>query len=312
MKVITAPIRRIIISLAACSCFPLSSSLTAQPLPCTPVAFLFRHAEDYDGTPQNPINPPFNKDLTPAGYRHADIYGHYRYGFYEGMVNDYSIYKNYCKVSRVYAMYDYNKDGGPGTPNPRLTATPLSAGCCFQSPLMEVDVVVVNKTKKYPLYEHVSEEGDGGLDEGRLLEAITPILNSGNSIAIFWTRQGMGDVAKALLENNQTLIPIILPNISDLRSSVNIFKWSAQEMFTEFSSTGKNKLSKIQCFNVNPDTGFLTVDPRRFNCMKSGFINKNNNMSDYALTNLKGHICETAIPAASDPNSDIEGYCIQP
>jgi hypothetical protein len=98
-----------------CGVFLVAGECAAQAefIPCTPVVYAFRHAEDSNGP------PPY---LTGEGVQHADLY--------PSMISDFQALHNYCPVGFVYSMYNVNPNKDPGTPNPYATAAPLAIQAC--------------------------------------------------------------------------------------------------------------------------------------------------------------------------------------
>src|SRR5262249_2042350 len=86
---------------------------------CTPVAYLFRHAEEAG----NPTNLRDNT-LTAAGNRHPALY--------TPMIRRFEAAFGYCPVNRVFAMARKNAPSalqypnGLGTTNPFFTGRPFS------------------------------------------------------------------------------------------------------------------------------------------------------------------------------------------
>ncbi len=182
---------------------------------CTPTVYLFRHAEDQNG-------------LTDAGNRHAALYW--------DMLEQYQSIFPTCPVTRVLATYDKKPWGEQGTTNPLNTAQPLADKCCNGNVEMKL-VTSSPNPQTFPLFETIAESvngglapAGGGLPHGRLFYALQGTLNSGGSVAIFWTQEGMKDVSKAL-----NVPPIDIAAGTEtarlswpgrLRSSINEFSWT--------------------------------------------------------------------------------------
>ena len=98
------PLRTTLIALFAFhSVFFASAGVTSA---CTPVAYLFRHAEDENKSKTD----PFGLTLTAAGEAHADLYIEMLDKFQQDK-------STYCPIKVVYALNPENFDGSFGTSN---------------------------------------------------------------------------------------------------------------------------------------------------------------------------------------------------
>jgi hypothetical protein len=255
----------------------------AQAQTCTPTVYLFRHAEDIDGS--------FPTQLTPEGIKHAQLY--------PSMLEHFQTTQ--CPLKRVLAMYDVKPDGNPGTTNPRNTAEPL-ARCCGGKADMSISYLGVT----YFLYE-TRDIAKGGLAaagsgmHGRIFYALQETLNSQGSVAIFWTQQGMPDVSVAL-----GVPPVNINNDAALswpgrlRSSVNILLWDGNNYVKVYPFTIQNppkdrtNIAPVQCFSLDHSTKNV--------CQNTGFLTDKTKP-------LGGVFCKAV---TSQPGPDNYGYCLGP
>ncbi len=150
---------------------------------CKPVAYLFRHAEDLNQDKQH----PFDVTLSTSGQAHAQLY-------IEMMKQFQQEKPDYCPIKVVYALNPVNFDGTTGTSNPYWTANPLAQ--VVQTNLddsTQEDTNPIIAIQGIRLTEYLNH----GEDE-HFVADIKSKLNNQNSVAIFWTSQGMCEVAKKL------------------------------------------------------------------------------------------------------------------
>src|SRR5262249_50139861 len=174
---------RVAVLCMLCGSVFYSISASTQEVPCTPVIYLFRHAEDVPSPPEG--NPKtilggveYDSQLTPAGEQHAEQYDD-MIGSLRNLLND-----NLCPVVKVYTVSPTKPDGTKGTTNPYKTALPLAQQTTDEkSPIIEIG------GKK------IDEHFAGGVTRYELIDDIRPILNLGHSVAFFWTSQGLPDLA---------------------------------------------------------------------------------------------------------------------
>src|SRR5215813_9427666 len=160
---------------AVCCLFLFSQSAqsqAAQP-PCTPVVYAFRHAEDVNGPPTA---------LTPIGTEHANLYIE--------MITSLEVTQNYCPVATVYAVNPIKPDGSVGTTNPYFTARPLANIVMNKEPIIKVADQRIGELLK---------NGEANF----LLFAIKSDLTNNESVALFWTSQGIPRLAKVLNVNSE-------------------------------------------------------------------------------------------------------------
>jgi hypothetical protein len=83
---------------------------------CTPVAYLFRHAEDENQAKSG----PYDLTLSTSGVAHADLYIEMMRNFHQEKLG------KYCPIREIYALNPIKSDGSWGTSNPYWTANPLA------------------------------------------------------------------------------------------------------------------------------------------------------------------------------------------
>jgi hypothetical protein len=237
---------------------------------CTPVAYLFRHAEDKN----QDKSAPFDVTLSSSGLAHADLYIEMMNKFQQET-------PTYCPVSTVYALNPVKSllpGGVPeiGTSNPYWSAEPLAQSIMGQNPIITVDDMMLTETL-----------GNGV--GAKFLEAIEAKVNNLQSVAIFWTSDGMCDVA-------QTLGPP-LPGYSCTkgskppRNSVLLFNY---DLVTGKFMTVTNRYK--QCFNYNATSDNFT--PETYYCQFSENLSTFEKSPGFAdgLEQIAGRICDTAAP----------------
>ena len=201
-----------LIFLGSLVCF--ASAALAQT--CTPVVYVFRHAED-----TNPDPPPPIFTLTPTGKAHAALY--------PSMVKDFeSVHDNFCPVTKVYAATKAEKvhcnSNCTSATNAFDTARPLACWvpsqdlakctCWLRSTthqeLAQCDAQMnpapITKVQ-YDLYEYV---GNGNTAPTKpnymtpqaiaLRGELIGTAKAGGSSAIFWTSDGMHVLAGAIID----------------------------------------------------------------------------------------------------------------
>jgi hypothetical protein len=254
---------------------------------CTPVVYVFRHAEDTN--PPNPPGPIFA--LTPTGQAHAALY--------PAMISDFEASNNFCKVAKVYATTIADKTGDCGAncksaTNAFCTARPLAcvvatgnASQCTSS--LADPTVCTNKPSDPPitrvggfeLYEYL---GNGNNEPSNpdystpvakaLRDALLATARAGQSSAIFWTSQGMhvlgGVIINAAKGSAGSNVPKKLNNAIPPRNSAYIFRAVGSGSALTFSdtplasrTTELSSLFYLQCFNhVEPDDATPPPVPR--------------------------------------------------
>lgn len=304
----------------------LGSVIFALPAKaCTPVVYMFRHAEDYPS--------PGPNDLTPVGYKHAFLYLNSiyrdRYGniLFSGMIGDLQYKNDYCNISTVLSMYNVNPNGTPGTSNPYKTAIPTASTTTQSDPEMDISRRIPNTLnyKNYWVYEYPvcpldkdpqqNCQNNGALYDtsNRLRGALLTEMAENQSVAIFFTRQGMPSLASAIWGGSP---PVPIAGTSDFRSSVNVFVYSPQYLtFNSFVGSkqpaaavpnGSTFTTDTQCFNYNPNTQALSTSGKYY-CTWSGNISPTDTLPQPVLDGLKGKICHDITVERTDKTY---GYCL--
>ena len=253
---------------------------------CTPVVYVFRHAEDTN--PPNPPGPIFA--LTPTGQAHAALYS--------TMISDVGAANNFCKVTKVYATTIAKKVGDCGAScesatNAFCTARPLAClvatGDAHQCTSILADpTVCTDKPSNPPIMRVGNLELYEYLGNGNNLPSnpnySTPVANAlrdellataraGQSSAIFWTSQGMhilgGVIIKAANGSAGSNLPAKNGNAIPPRNSVYIFKAVGSGSALKFSDTPLASRTTepssfyLQCYNhVEPDPAVPPPVPR--------------------------------------------------
>jgi hypothetical protein len=290
---------------------------TTAPLPtypCQPVAYLFRHAEDKDN----------ENDLTPAGYRHADIY--------PDMIENFERRWGYCPVARVYSEYYKLPAGNDGTYNPWKTAIPLAAdkntGENPATPI--VDVSPDPNVQHWYLYEYLQSKNSPDVHnnatvENYLIADMTAKLNNGGSVAVYWTSQGMYNFSHFF---GETIINPTTntddPTYKPQRNSVYVYLWNEPYDGEHpvggayFKSLIQNANGFVQCFNFD----YVARDKvgNKYYCQRGGSLGDlgerpnetpNNAITQSVLKLVDGKLCQKSaiIPITSFQGTDVYGYC---
>lgn len=266
---------------------------------CTPVVYLFRHAEDFD-----------NKSaLTPVGDAHADLY--------PDMVADFGAANHYCPVGFVYALYDKRPNGDPGTVNPLETARPLAIAACYNLAIYAnlstsatcggngaKPRMALENGKK--LYEYLgatrSEQEANGATGAELRNELinrTP-AGGGMSSAIFWTSQGLNILGQALVPGFTEIPGCSVPSSEcnklpkPPRNAVYVFKYSGSLPPSDNSAfvPPTSPAQYVQCYNV--DISHLKGPPsgNTYYC-RIGLDGGGNLPEIKDLDGLLGMICDT-------------------
>jgi hypothetical protein len=280
---------------AVCCLFLFIQSVQSQAA-CTPVVYAFRHSEDVNGPPTA---------LTPIGTEHANLYIE--------MIKSLEFTQNYCPVAAVYAVDPAKPDGSTGTTNPYFTARPLANIVMNAEPIIEIE-------------GHKIGEFLGHGEAPLLLSAITDDLTNNDSVALFWTSQGMPDLANVLNVNSD--IPADKPKPP--RNAAYVFQWVAtSNSLTPWTPTSVPHY--VQCFNVKPDTLPDPSHPDRtpdfssykYYCGIAYNAENNPNLGgspdeaypvgnkilDQYLYKLHGRICNLANLNTSEPIAGYYGFC---
>src|SRR5215469_9820954 len=283
---------------AVCCLFLFSQGAQSQtaPPPCTPVVYAFRHAEDVNGPPTA---------LTPIGTEHANLYIE--------MITNLEVTQNYCPVGTVYAVNPTKPDGSVGTTNPYFTARPLANIMMNKEPIIKVAGLRIGE---------LLVNGEATF----LLSAIKNDLANNESVALFWTSQGIPRLAKIL--NVDSEIPSVP---KPPRNAAYVFQW-VETSLSLTPWTPRSVPHYIECFNVKP---LSLPDPSKpkavpdFSAYKYycgiGYDAENYNPSlggspsePYPVGNkilpeylykLHGRICDLANLDTSEPIKGYYGFC---
>jgi hypothetical protein len=265
---------------------------------CLPVVYAFRHAEDLDPVtdhlPQyTDDTPPSNggnpHSLTRIGAVHANLYVE--------MVRSLEIAQNYCPVSAVYSIHPKTPDGTYGTTNPYYTARPLANAVMNDNPIISVENLrlgsMLQNGESAPLYN-----------------AITSILTTAQSVALFWDSEGLN--ALGLVLNSGSNIPVKTPTSSPPRNAAYIFEF-VNGVLQPWTPTSTPQY--IQCFNwdinqksFSTHTYYCgnTTNPNLGGTPDKGPPN-GNEISSADLYRLHGRICDKN--NLSPPSARYYGEC---
>ena len=191
---------------------------------CTPVVYLFRHAEDKNEAKTR----PFDVTLTASGLAHADLYVAMMNTFEQQTVN--------CPISTVYALNPKKFATGPdiGTSNPYWTANPLAQETMGRNPIIEVKDMRLTELLPDPV---------GAIFVGDIKDKLGP---NDQSAAIFWTSDGMCAVARILGPG--------LPGYTCTQSSKPKRNWVFQFLYNRIQGVFEGPAEYQQCFNYNKNT----------------------------------------------------------
>jgi hypothetical protein len=236
---------------------------------CTPVAYLFRHAEDKNQAKTD----PYGLTLSASGVAHADLYVE--------MINKFQEEKpTYCPIKVVYALNPVNANGSIGTSNPYWTADPLAQ--VAQATMEDPNPIISVQGLK------LTEFLDHG-EAAKFLEDIKAKIDNQESVAIFWTSQGMCKVA--------TTLGPALPGYSCVGKSKpprnSVFRFNYNQATKAFNTiTAKY----TQCFNYNAIGDSFT--PNTYYCQFSFNLDdwKDNAGFKTNLQQIDGRICDKNAP----------------
>lgn len=258
-----------------------AAAIASSAQQCNPVAYLFRHAEELDGIQKK---WPFQVTLATSGQAHAQLYIE--------MMSKFQQQSPSCPVKAVYALNPRNFDGGNGTSNPYWTAEPLAqmAQNTQDSTLANTNAIITVEVMgdSLKLTQYLNH-GEGQ----QFVDDIKATLNNQQSVAIFWSSEGMCAVADRL--------GVGLPdpyNCDDEdpdrppRNSMFQFNYSVSGgVFTSITEYA-------QCFNFNADPTVYSFANGTYYCQYSynlqdwekiaGFSNK--------LNKISGRICDKNNP----------------
>lgn len=219
---------------------------------------------------------PFDVTLSTSGVEHAELY-------IEMMDKFGQAKPDYCPIRVVYALNPENFDGSIGTSNPYWTADPLAQRWTIPpgNPNPIISVQVMNQILK--LTEYLNHgEGD------KFVEDIKGTLNNQQSVAIFWTSQGMCEVAKRLGQPD-----IGYDCVASKPPRNSVFRFNYDVLLKTFTSV---TTKYAQCFNYNASTDSFTTNI--YYCQFSA------NLADWEgkpgfstnLEEISGQICDTHNP----------------
>ena len=289
---------------AWCLVLLVSSSLLgplAVQASCTPVVYLFRHAED-----EMEVN-----DLTEVGDAHAELY--------PGMVNGFGAAQDYCPVGFVYALNDKKPDGSKGTINPRDTAMFLAITACYnralatntnQGVLCDEDGLKPRMTlaNGQKLFEFLgatkSEQAANGATAAQFRAELIneATVGGGLSTTIFWTSEGLNVLGQAVTPGFKDIPGCTEASSTKCskpkppRNAVYVFEYSGSfppSDSSAFIPTGRPD-QYLQCFNVNPKKP--TTPPVEANATYYCHVGLDGggNLPDIKqLDGLLGKICDT-------------------
>jgi hypothetical protein len=320
-----------------------ASSVSAE---CTPVVYMFRHAEDTN-PPEDPDNNQFHPPkgtvplfvLTPTGQAHARLY--------PTMISGLQAANNYCAVTKVYATTTVRKDA-PCDPtcdsatNAFYTGKPLADAVMSNDPI--TTVTVADGSRKQ-LYEYV---GNGNAAPTALKPSLysnpvatalrTELLKTaslGQSSAIFWTSQGM-QVLGGVIIGRDSKVPGKNGWVMPPRNAAYIFAYLGPDKGA-FDDTptiagpgrtsGREASVWVQCFNVitvteqpnttithaiftDPDPEGSFFEPQRFYCGFDDQSSIGGKPLDGCAENAKcGSVCNDgdAADCYGKSNRDIKG-----
>ncbi len=312
---------------AAAQDFRCLGRINCEYANCTPVAYLFRHAEEGSSRPTDLTDDT----LLPVGNRHAALY--------PGMIQRLQEKSGYCPVEAVFAMARKNAPDAPkspnglGTTNPFFTARPLAIAVLRRydfppayeedlsfGPITSTDpeVTEINNDQAQPglLYEYLPYTETRDSFRQLIKHYVNNLFNDSRyhaSVAIFWSSQGMNEVAKVL---GNPIPAYSDPNYKAPRNSIYIFSDYDSNAFAETGATVTGKFNTIsvatndrlnlrtgtyiQCFNHGVNSPSFP-----FYCSWSGILG-----SDFL--DLQGAVCDVnKLPANSATNDYIGSGTIE-
>jgi hypothetical protein len=229
------------------------------------------------------------------------------------MIKSLEVTQNFCPVTTVYAVNPIKPDGSVGTTNPYFTARPLAN-------------IVMNKEPIIKVADQRIGEFLGNGEGHLLLSAIEDDLTNNDSVALFWTSQGIPSLAKVL--NEKSDIPA---EPKPPRNAAYVFEWvETSRSLTPWTPTSVPHY--IECFNVKPLSLPDPSKPRavpEFSSYKYycgiGYNAENYNpdlggspsqpypvgnkiLPEY-LYELHGRICDLADLNKSEPIKGYYGFC---
>lgn len=251
---------------------------------CTPVVYAFRHAEDLNGPPTQ---------LTPVGMEHANLYIE--------MITAFELTQNYCPVKFIYSVNPVKPGGEAGTTNPYFTARP------FANIVMNLNPIIEIGTKRIDEYLQMSNVGATAFREEMLDKA-----ESGSSVALFWTSQGLHNLGEAIAPG--TNIPgcsVPAPPECDKpkppRNAAYVFKYNGISGFIAPLKPDQD----IQCFNWANFRAPGDMSSSKYYCGNATNPNLSSSIEAKYLYKLHGRICDTShLEPVIEPG--YYGYCVSP
>jgi len=307
---------------------------------CTPVVYLFRHAEEGSGATGLDQNT-----LRPAGLQHANLYN--------SMIERFQAKLGYCPVNTVFAMARKNAPSAPnfanglGTTNPFFTARPLSVAVRqafdLSLPRREDSDPLLNESDPYYnpitstssvmeiiglvqpaglLYEYMPDFGTRDSFRQAIKDALTFDGNEQyhSSVAIFWSSQGLNEVAEILGQP----IPAYAGN--SVPAGPNDYKAPRNAVFV-FSNYNEDEIAepnaqvtgKFDTISIAPTDILKSTTGTYIQCfnyykndsnLSKYYCKYNENLSDDLRLNLlKGAICDVnELTSLNDPTGTYIGY----
>ena len=273
------------LSVLVCMSIFAASAASAQ---CIPVVYAFRHAEDFDQKvepypclPGSRVN--CTTKLTPVGMEHADLYVE--------MIANLENKEHFCPLAAAYAVNPINPDGAGGTTNPYYTGKPLANTLFDLNPYIEVDGKRIDQKLKE-------------INVQSLYTALIQIAKADQSVALFWTSEGLHDLGAFL---GSDIIPKKTPSVSPPRNAAYIFRYDGNNGYTPPAEPDEF----VQCFNYAVGGKAKNNFINRFYCGYASNANLQVPESDF--DQLHGRICS---PYASDfikkAPVNYYGYCESP
>ncbi len=297
----------ILICSLLCFCGSLLSFISSAGAQgdCTPVVYAFRHAEDVDYEvmpfpclPGSPIQ--CTTALTPLGMKHADLYR-------DEMIPNFETAQDYCAVEYVLSVSPIIPDnpgggGHGGTTNPFFTAKPLAIEVMDSDPIVTIGSDVID--------EKLTGKPDITVTPEQLHDYLIGITQSGSSVALFWTSEGLHDLSKAL---GTDIIPKKAPGVPP-RNAAYVFKYNGSSQFTPPAKATEY----VQCFNYKvTNGGNIEFYPNpstpltRYYCGKPERGNLDPRITEAQFPELHARICATDGLTPSG-TSGYYGYCSPP
>jgi hypothetical protein len=279
--------------LASCTVVCSGFFTGASAAQCKPVAYLFRHAEDLDKADVIKVKThPFDVTLTASGNAHAALYIQMMGNFQQGR----------CPIKAVYALNPFLPPNGDwGTSNPYWTAQPLAqvSQTTPDQPTQNtnpiITVQVSSETDPLMLTEYLNNG-----EKDQFVADIKAALNDQQSVAIFWTSQGMCTVATALglpgLPNYNCGQCDPLPDCASKPPRNSVFQFSYDVLEQTF--TGVTEYA--QCFNYDATNDKFTDQSYcQFSSNLKTWEGPDHPKFSKKLNKLSGRICAKDSPPST-------------